>query len=85
MGLYSGGFIIGRLCASEIWRAYFREGLLLLLLLIFFFFWGGGGLIIEILRIKPGSEILSEFYGMVNLQIACKQDSCAGTVPEYYP
>ena len=28
MGLYSGGLIIGRIFASEIWRAYFREGLL---------------------------------------------------------
>ena len=28
MGLYSGGFMIGRICASEIWGAYFREGLL---------------------------------------------------------
>ena len=33
MGLYSGGLIIGRICASEIWGAYFQEG---------FFFWGGG-------------------------------------------
>ena len=33
MGLYSGGLIIGRIFASEIWGAYFREGL----------FWGGGG------------------------------------------
>ena len=36
MGLYSGGFIIGRIFASEIWGALFREGL-------FFFFGGGGG------------------------------------------
>ena len=49
MGLYSGGLIIGRIFASEIWGAYFREGLLLLLL----FFFLGGGLIIEILRYKP--------------------------------
>ena len=34
MGLYSGGLIIERIFASEIWGAYFREG---------FFFWGGGG------------------------------------------
>ena len=33
MGLYSGGLIIGRIFASEIWGAYFREG----------FFLGGGG------------------------------------------
>ena len=38
MGLYSGGLIIGRIFASDIWGAYFWEG--------FFFFWGGGGLII---------------------------------------
>ena len=35
MGLYLGGLIIGRIFASEIWGAYFHEGLL-------FFFWGGG-------------------------------------------
>ena len=35
MGLYSGGLIIGRIFASEIWGAYFREG---------FFFGGGGGM-----------------------------------------
>ena len=40
MGLYTGGLIIGRIFASEIWGAYFREGLYL----------GGGGLIIGILR-----------------------------------
>ena len=39
MGLYSGGLIIGRICASEIWGAY---------LFIYFFF--GGGVIIGILR-----------------------------------
>ena len=38
MGLYLGGLIIGRIFASEIWGAYFREAL---------FF---GGLIIGILR-----------------------------------
>ena len=31
LGLYSGGRNIGRIFASEIWGAYFREGL----------FWGG--------------------------------------------
>ena len=50
MGLYLGGLIIGRIVASEIWGAYFREGLLLL---IFFFLGGGGG------------GFLSEFYGIV--------------------
>ena len=45
MGLYLGG-LIGRIFASEIWGAYFREGLF-----IFFFGGGGGvGLIIGILR-----------------------------------
>ena len=29
MGLYSGGLIIGKIFASEIWGAYFREGLFL--------------------------------------------------------
>ena len=28
MGLFSGGLVIGRIFASEIWGAYFREGLL---------------------------------------------------------
>ena len=37
MGLYPGGLIIGRIFASEIWGAYFREGL--------YFGGGGGGLI----------------------------------------
>ena len=50
MGLYSGGLIIGRIFASEIWGAYFREGLFF----IFYFFAGGGG----------GEGLLSEFYGM---------------------
>ena len=52
MGLYSGGLIIGRIFASEIWGAYFREGLSFIYLFIYFFFWGGGGggLIIGILR-----------------------------------
>ena len=40
MGLYSGGLIIGRIFASEIWGAYFREG----------FFFGRGELIMGILR-----------------------------------
>ena len=40
MGLYSGGLIIGKIFASEIWGAYFREGLFL------------GGLIIGILRVN---------------------------------
>ena len=38
MGLCSGGLIIGRIFASEIWGAYFQEGLFL------------GGLITGILR-----------------------------------
>ena len=29
MGPFLGGFIIGRISASEIWEAYFREGLFL--------------------------------------------------------
>ena len=41
MGLYLGGLIIGRIFASEIWGAYFQEGL--------FFRGGGGGPIIGIL------------------------------------
>ena len=38
MDLYSGGLISGRIFASEIWWAYFRDG---------FFFVGGGGLLSE--------------------------------------
>ena len=49
MGLYSGGLIIGRIFASAIYGAYFREGLLIL---FYSFFLAGGGL-------------LSEFYGML--------------------
>ena len=30
MGFYSGGLIIGKIFASEIWEAYFREGSLTL-------------------------------------------------------
>ena len=37
MGLYTGGLIIGRIFASEIWGAFFREG----------FFGGLGGLLSE--------------------------------------
>ena len=29
MGLYSGGLIIGRIFASKIWGAYFRQGVFL--------------------------------------------------------
>ena len=37
MGLYLGGLIIGRILASEIWGAYFREGLFLVGLLSEFY------------------------------------------------
>ena len=43
MGLYSGGLIIERIFASEVWGAYFQEGLLFLS----FFVLGGGGLVLE--------------------------------------
>ena len=51
MGLYSGGLTIGRICVSEIWGAYFREGLFL------------GGLIIGILQydqqiILPNGKVI---------------------------
>ena len=46
MGLYLGGLIIRRIFVSEIWGAYFREGLFYFT----FFFFGGGGLIIRIVR-----------------------------------
>ena len=47
MGLYSGGLIIGRIFASEIWQAYFRERLFYFNIYIFFFLGGGGGLLSE--------------------------------------
>ena len=43
MGLFSAGLLIGRILASEMWGAYFQEGLIFYLLLIFFFLGGGGG------------------------------------------
>ena len=48
MGLYSGRLIIRRIFASEIWGAYFQEGL---------FFLGGGGrgaLLLEFYSIGNG-------------------------------
>ena len=62
MGLYSGGLIIGRIFASEIWGAYFREGL-------FFFFGGGGGLLSEFYGIQnrqqqPNVEVSKFYYHM---------------------
>ena len=58
MGLYLGGFIIGRIFAFEIWRAYFQEG---------FFLGGGvgeGGILSEfygILRIINRSIVFNNF------------------------
>ena len=37
MGLYSGGLIIGRIFASEIWGAYFPEGLFFIYFFIYLF------------------------------------------------
>ena len=62
MGLYSGELIIGRIFASEILGAYFREGLL------FFLFWegGGGGLSSEFygmpVTFRQNSPSLSIYY-----------------------
>ena len=65
MGLYTGGLIIGRIFTSEIWGAYFREGLFIyvfiylfiysfiIIIFVLFFVFLGGGL-----------GLLSEFYGM---------------------
>ena len=56
MGLNSGGLIIGRIFASEILGAYFREG-------FFCCFWvcvGGGGVV---------GGLLSEFYGISRSQM----------------
>ena len=49
MGLYSGGLIIGRIFASEIWEAFFREGLFISIFILFYFilFFLEGGLIID--------------------------------------
>ena len=48
IGLYSGGLIIGRIFAPEIWGAYFREGLFLFIhlfiYLFYYYYFGGGGL-----------------------------------------
>ena len=68
MGLYSGGLIIGRIFASEIWGAYFREGLFCFLFVLFcfcfcFFFGGGGG----------GGGLLSEFYGICSEGLVSSQ------------
>ena len=56
MGLYLGGLIIGRIFASEIWGAYFWEGLFIYLF-IYLFILGGGGL---------GGAYYNEFYGMIH-------------------
>ena len=48
MGLYSGGLIIRRIFASEIWGAYFREGLIL----------GGGNLLSEFYGIRHDNRRL---------------------------
>ena len=37
MGLYSGGPIIGRIFASEIWEDYFREVLFLFFIYLFYY------------------------------------------------
>ena len=50
MALYSGGLIIRRLFASEIWGAYFREGLFLV------------GLIIGILRYTFFELFITEIF-----------------------
>ena len=42
MGLYSGGLIIRRIFVSEIWGAYFQEGLFFLLFYYYIFFLEGG-------------------------------------------
>ena len=59
MSLYSGGLIFGRIhvFVSEIWGAYFQEGLFIYLsiiivtfcfvLFVCFFLGGGGGLLLE--------------------------------------
>ena len=69
MGLYSGGFIIGRISASEIWGLVFGRAYLFIYLFIYsfihsfihlfyfiiiIFFLGGGG---------GRGSLLSEFYG----------------------
>ena len=57
MGLCLGGLMIGRIFASEIWGAYFWEGLLI-------FFWGGS-LLLEfygIQKLYSYTEIFSLFF-----------------------
>ena len=50
MGLHLGGLIIGRSLASEIWGAYFREGLL----------GGGGGFLSEFYDTWRWNELILE-------------------------
>ena len=47
MGLYSGGLITRRIFVSEIWGAYFREGLFL------------GGLLLEFYGISKQNAIIT--------------------------
>ena len=66
MGLYSGGRIIGRIFASEIWGAYFREG-------------GGGGAYYRNFtasRYKPDLILLSP---LVFFQNFLAKYHCMGT------
>ena len=59
MGLYSGGLIIGRIFASEIWETYYSVLFIIqVIVIIIIFRFGGGG----------GGRLLSEFYFMSNIQ-----------------
>ena len=57
MGLYSGGLIIGRIFASEIWETYYSVLFIIQVIIIIIFRFGG-----------VGGRLLSEFYLMSNIQ-----------------
>ena len=60
MGLYLGGLIIGRIFTSEIWGAYFQEGLFLFF--YSFFSLGGGGIYYRNFTQLPNINSLMTFY-----------------------
>ena len=53
MGLYSGGLIIERIFGSEIWGAYFQEGL---------FFFGGGAYYWNFTVLAKINKILCSYH-----------------------
>ena len=62
MGLYSGGLIIERIFASEIWGAYFREGFFFFYYLFHFIFLGGGAY-------YPNFSLITQHFIQYNAKI----------------